>query len=317
MNIKAFCPPSDMYEENDTFKNAYDFKVNFLTNTVNINTEGASCHKSEDYDFYSITLPKGSNYVISGKLIDYPSLDNNETQCTLDAIISYTIDTGKTWLKVFDNTITNSISLKNGGKVYFLVVSKKLGEIGTYFIDLTVVKSPILSAAKNITQFTTSGIIGKATIDTINATVKMVVSSSTDITNLAPVITISKFASINSASGTKLDFSMPVQYTVQAQDGSTRIWTVSIEKKSASVSNAKMEASFSVLPNPAHSQITIKAEHTPDNLPYAILDAIGRKVYSGNLNDSATMINIENLGLGVYYLKIEGSRNQYIRFIVN
>jgi hypothetical protein len=60
-----------------------------------------------------------------------------------------------------------------------------------------------------------------------------------------------------------------------------------------------MEQSFTVYPNPATDNITIKrSAGMPDN--YAILDQTGRIVSSGNLNSKVSNIDISELSSGIY-----------------
>ena len=55
-----------------------------------------------------------------------------------------------------------------------------------------------------------------------------------NLKTLKPVILVSEGASISPASGVAQDFTNPVDYTVTAQDGSTKVWTVSVTERSAS-----------------------------------------------------------------------------------
>lgn len=50
----------------------------------------------------------------------------------------------------------------------------------------------------------------------------------TDVSALAPTITLSDLASVAPASGVEQDFSSPVDYTVTAQDGSTNVYQVAV-----------------------------------------------------------------------------------------
>ena len=55
-----------------------------------------------------------------------------------------------------------------------------------------------------------------------------------NLKTLKPVILVSEGASISPASGVAQDFTNPVDYTVTAQDGSRKVWTVSVTERSAS-----------------------------------------------------------------------------------
>lgn len=54
-----------------------------------------------------------------------------------------------------------------------------------------------------------------------------------NLKTLKPTILVSEGARISPASGVAQDFTNPVDYTVTAQDGSTKVWTVSVTERSA------------------------------------------------------------------------------------
>ena len=91
--------------------------------------------------------------------------------------------------------------------------------------DYTVTVNVAPSTAKNITGFVIAG----ASPAVINEdTISVAVPNGTDVTMLAPAITVSTGASVEPASGTPRDFTNPVMYTVRAEDNSTKIYTVTV-----------------------------------------------------------------------------------------
>jgi len=64
-------------------------------------------------------------------------------------------------------------------------------------------------------------------------TVSVTVPYGTVVTNLAPVFTVSPLASGTPASGAAMDFTSPQTYTVTAQDGTTKTYTVTVTRQSA------------------------------------------------------------------------------------
>lgn len=93
---------------------------------------------------------------------------------------------------------------------------------------------PVQSDASNITSFTLAEQIGDAIINTDDATVLIRVTDGTDVTSLVPSITISDGASINPLSGVSQDFTNPVIYTVTAESGAVKEWTVTVSSLQAS-----------------------------------------------------------------------------------
>ena len=65
--------------------------------------------------------------------------------------------------------------------------------------------------------------IGEAsgTITDADHTIAVEVPNGTDVTELAPTITVSTGATVAPASGTETDFTDPVEFTVTAEDGTT------------------------------------------------------------------------------------------------
>ena len=107
-------------------------------------------------------------------------------------------------------------------------------EDGTTTLNWTVtVNVTPASSAKDITSFTISGQVS-SDIDTVAGSVTVVMPYGTDVTNLTPTIEVSPYATIDPASGVAQNFTNPVIYTVTAQDGTTKQWTVTVNVEPAS-----------------------------------------------------------------------------------
>ncbi|HOU85946.1 MAG TPA: DUF1566 domain-containing protein [Spirochaetota bacterium] len=92
------------------------------------------------------------------------------------------------------------------------------------------------TSSKQITSFTLGGYKARIT----GTTVKSVLPYGASVTALAPVITHNG-ASISPESGTVQDFTTPVSYTVTAKDGTTAVYTVSVNVLSlADMSNRNL-----------------------------------------------------------------------------
>lgn len=89
------------------------------------------------------------------------------------------------------------------------------------------------SAETDILTFQLPNQIGNTEIDGINHTVSVTMPSGTNLSALAPAITVSTGATINPASGELVDFSAgPVNYTVTAQNGSDQqLWIVTVAEE--------------------------------------------------------------------------------------
>jgi len=94
----------------------------------------------------------------------------------------------------------------------------------TRIYQITVVSAPPSAAADllTITSGSSSGAI-------FGTEVTLYVPAGTDVTALAPDLTVSPFATVLPVSGSTHDFTNPVNYTVTAEDGvSTTIYTVAV-----------------------------------------------------------------------------------------
>jgi hypothetical protein len=114
-------------------------------------------------------------------------------------------------------------------------VSAADGSTKTYTATVTVA----LNSAKDITRFTINGV--DATIG--SNTITLALPNGTPLTSLVPDITING-ASVTPASGVAQNFTTPVQYTVTAADGSTKIYTATV---TAALSSEKDITSFRLL----------------------------------------------------------------------
>ncbi len=97
-----------------------------------------------------------------------------------------------------------------------------------------------LNNAANFESFSVANQMDNAIIDPEDATVTIEVLNGTDLTSLVPVFTVSQGASafiagVPQVSGVSVvNFTNPVDYTVIAQDGTTKEWTVTITEAALS-----------------------------------------------------------------------------------
>ncbi|OFY21019.1 MAG: hypothetical protein A2W98_01620 [Bacteroidetes bacterium GWF2_33_38] len=103
--------------------------------------------------------------------------------------------------------------------------------------DVTVAA---LNTEAEIVSFVLAEQVSDATITSGAATVSIEVFAGTDVTALVPTIGISAGADIIPNSGVAQNFTNDVTYTVTAQDGSTKTWTVSVNVSSTQNSEANI-----------------------------------------------------------------------------
>jgi len=97
------------------------------------------------------------------------------------------------------------------------------------------------SSAKAVTAFSFAEQTGPATIDTTAHTITIEVANGTDASSLVATFALSadasaKVGTVDQVSGTtENDFTDPVVYTVEAEDGSTQDWTVTVSVAKSNV----------------------------------------------------------------------------------
>lgn len=72
---------------------------------------------------------------------------------------------------------------------------------------------------------------------------------------------------------------------------------------------------LSIFPNPAKEEITVKSDITAQGLPYNITDAAGRRVLAGKLSGESTLIDINRLREGLYFLEIGKNNRRSVKII--
>ncbi|MCE9612575.1 MAG: autotransporter-associated beta strand repeat-containing protein [Chthoniobacter sp.] len=89
------------------------------------------------------------------------------------------------------------------------------------------VAKAVSSPAKNLSSFE---VPGATSVDIAGMTIGVYVPAAADVKALAPTFKLPPLATAVPPSGTSRDFTKPQTYTVAAQDGSTRVFTVSVIK---------------------------------------------------------------------------------------
>ena len=82
------------------------------------------------------------------------------------------------------------------------------------------------------------------------------------------------------------------------------------------IKQTEKEIGLKAFPNPIADELTIEATTTNDNqLTFVLVDALGRVVLTGNLNNSKTTINTSNLEKGFYILSITNEKGSSLKTI--
>ena len=118
-------------------------------------------------------------------------------------------------------------------------------------VNYQVTVSRTKLSLKDITEFSLAdfspAIVAK--IDVATKTITATVPSTADITKLKPTLKISDRATVSPASGTVVDFTKSVNFTVAAEDASTQVYAVTITKE-APVVTSNLPSSITYIFNP-------------------------------------------------------------------
>ena len=129
----------DVYEQNNTEGAAYTLPVNFSGNNATVNTTGSNMHLGNDYDYYKINLPGGTNYSITARVHDTYNSGNGNTYSN-DVQFSYNVN-GSGYSDAYDDVMSGPIYVGGGGTVTFFVADYFPGNLGTYLLDLQITKN--------------------------------------------------------------------------------------------------------------------------------------------------------------------------------
>ena len=136
----------DAYENNNIASAAYVFPVTFSQNTAVIRTTGSNFHSSEDdFDYYKFELPSDYSYRINARVHDKTSSGNGNGY-TADVIFNISYNNAS-WTSVVDSIAPERV-LGNGGPVLFKVRGANSSTIGTYLLDVEIVRTPNTDVAE-------------------------------------------------------------------------------------------------------------------------------------------------------------------------
>ncbi|HQV73979.1 MAG: thiol protease/hemagglutinin PrtT [Flavobacteriales bacterium] len=156
VTVTAAGEQPDQYEANNTSATAATLTATFSGNNATVTTSGANMHNGTDQDFYKIVLPAGNNYAITGRLHDSYNSGNGNTY-TVDGLWTASAD-GSNWTDTYDDVGSGPLVLNGGGTVYFHVAPYFAGEVGTYQLQLDIVRGQSVgidetAATTNITLY--------------------------------------------------------------------------------------------------------------------------------------------------------------------
>lgn len=81
------------------------------------------------------------------------------------------------------------------------------------------------------------------------------------------------------------------------------------------ISQVNEKTGLALYPNPAGSSVSITCAREMAGQRFQVMDAMGRKVAQGTLDNGLTTVGIEALPSGIYAVRIEGARTNVLRLV--
>lgn len=111
----------------------------------------------------------------------------------------------------------------------------------------------------------------------------------------------------------------PYQIVSQDWDDTSLAWKndsrITFTYITLAIKDHVFEKSFAIYPNPALDKITIKANDNSLGSKYSVSDQMGRQFLNGTITDRETVINIDQLATGVYFIQMGQNKNQTIKMV--
>lgn len=96
---------------------------------------------------------------------------------------------------------------------------------------------------------------------------------------------------------------------VSGNHGENDFWVVKLAPDNIGVNDIFEKEIFDIYPNPASNQINIKTSNSLIGGTYIIYDLAGKAVLSGEIDEELTSVELDNLSVGIYEVKIKSLSN--------
>lgn len=120
---------------------------------------------------------------------------------------------------------------------------------------------------------------------------------------------------------TNLGDGTPVQIITQTWDNTGSAWKNSLRMTFTyaplATNNAVFKKGYAIFPNPAQDRITIKTNSDIRGLTYLIYDQTGRQFLNGTLNMEETVIDVNRLATGIYFIQLGQNKGQTVKMTKN
>lgn len=238
-----------------------------------------------------------TNHTVELNVSDGTNLTNLTPSFSLsqgaEAYIGGTLQESGITANDFTNTVTYSVNAENG-------------DIQDWYISVS--EETVLNDENDILSFSLPEETGVATINNTNHTVEIEIANGSNITSLTANFALSSQAeayiggTLQESGVTSNDFTSPVTYTVEAENGDTQDWTVTVSEAPVGI-NKISENKISIFPNPTNGKINF--EFADNNiLEINISDISGKTIIEKNNIQQNETIDLSSYNSGIYIIKI-------------
>jgi len=273
----------------------------------------------DEYSIIGADLEKGRVGTIATdiKTLGYP------TYSKADDKMAYTT------LSAAGDTVINVLALKADKINATSAAPTTIVREGKWAVWYVQGERKVLSSAKDITAFRFGGVT-PAAVATINGTaIAVTVPPATDLKTLIATFTHSAEATVKVGAKTQVsgattnDFTRPVTYTVTAQDGTTKSYTVTVTTGVSTAVEDKNNISgkLTVFPNPTNGPLRVRLDEYAHKLATVeLVNAAGAVLHRQQVQpQSLSGLTLETAGLpaGMYTLRLTvGEKIAYKKVVV-
>ena len=280
--------------------------------------ETFSATQTKLWDFDVNDLGNPTSEIIGERVFSITFLDGFQVKFAKinDEWHTYFYDTSNGWQQIDDNIFNGNYYYD-----YALTYYGDNDDICLTGLDnstgnlLQIYTAGLPSTENDILTFSFSEQTGNATINSTNHTVDIEVANGTNLTNLVATFTLSDMATAfigttEQIGGTsENDFSNSVTYTIEAENGETQEWTITVTEATVGI-NAISKNEFSIYPNPTNGKINIETNQQIEKI--TILDISGKII----IETTNKEIDLSKQKTGTYFVKIETENGIFTEKII-
>jgi hypothetical protein len=159
---------------------------------------------------------------------------NKPEDFTVNLVSDYVVQEGWAELDIDLTAAYKGISIDDEIYIAIQAVCTPQTSIMPTFLlidDILIGKPDLMSNGNLITKFNLEGQVGESVINSEDNTVNVIMPYSVDLSRITPEIEISDYATITPDPMVPRDFSEDVVFTVTAENGTERVWTIHTEKE--------------------------------------------------------------------------------------